>query len=89
MVQLLERIEEGTAELSDIDLLGNIGERILGRSLCALGDFAVYPVRSYIQHWRAEFEAHIEHGGCPFEGESSIQGIIAPSDAHSQLTVLA
>jgi NADH-quinone oxidoreductase subunit F len=83
MVQLLERIEEGTAELSDIDLLSNVGARILGRSLCALGDFAVYPVRSYIQHWRPEFEAHIEQGGCPFGGESSIEGIVAPSDSHS------
>ncbi len=89
MVQLLERIEAGDAELSDIDLLGSVGSRILGRSLCALGDFAVYPVRSYLQHWRAEFEAHIEHGGCPFGGESSIEGIVAPSDAHSHLKVLA
>ncbi len=89
MVQILERIEEGTAELSDLDLLSNIGSRILGRSLCALGDFAVYPVRSYLQHWRPEFEAHIEHGGCPFAGESSIEGIVAPSDAHSHLKVLA
>ena len=89
MVQLLERIEAGEAELSDLDLLGSIGSRILGRSLCALGDFAVYPVRSYLQYWRSEFEAHIEQGGCPFGGESSIEGIVAPSDTHSQLQVLA
>jgi NADH-quinone oxidoreductase subunit F len=88
-VQILERIEAGEADLSDIDLLESVGSRILGRSLCALGDFAVYPVHSYIKHWRSEFVAHIEQGGCPFEGESSIQGIVAPSDAHSQLTVLA
>ena len=69
MVQLLERIEAGEAEMSDLDLLNNVGDRILGRSLCALGDFAVYPVRSYLQHWRSEFEAHIEQGGCPFGGE--------------------
>jgi NADH-quinone oxidoreductase subunit F len=89
MVQLLERVEEGTAELSDLDLLGDIGSRILGRSLCALGDFAVYPVRSYLQHWRPEFEAHIEQGGCPFHGESSIEGIVAPSDAHAHEAVTA
>src|SRR5581483_10561586 len=83
MVQILERIEDGTAAMSDIDLLANVGNRILGRSLCALGDFAVYPVRSYLQHWRAEFEAHVEHGGCPFGGESTLDGIVAPSDAHT------
>jgi NADH-quinone oxidoreductase subunit F len=87
MVQLLERIEAGEAELSDLDLLANVGERILGRSLCALGDFAVYPVASYLRHWRPEFEAHIEQGGCPFDGESSIEGIVAPSDAHAHAPV--
>ena len=85
MVQLLERIEAGEGELSDLDLLENVGNRILGRSLCALGDFAVYPVRSYIQHWRSEFEAHIEQGGCPFGGESTLEGIVAPSDAHAHV----
>ena len=89
MVQLLERIEAGEGELADLDLLSSVGSRILGRSLCALGDFAVYPVRSYLEHWRSEFEAHIEHGGCPFGGESSIEGIVAPSDAHRHLTVTA
>src|SRR5215213_2249803 len=43
MVQLLEKIEAGEAELSDIELLRSVGSRILGKSLCALGDFAVYP----------------------------------------------
>ena len=49
----------------------------------------MYPVRSYLQHWRAEFEAHIEQGGCPFDGESSIEGIVAPSDAHAHVEVPA
>ena len=83
MVQILERIEEGTAAYADLDLLANVGERILGRSLCALGDFAVYPVRSYLQHWRDEFEAHLDRSGCPFSGGSTLEGIVAPSDAHT------
>jgi NADH-quinone oxidoreductase subunit F len=83
MVQILERIEAGTAELSDIDLLRSVGSRILGKSLCALGDFAVYPVASYIEKWGDEFVAHIEQGGCPFDGASSLEGIVAPSDAQT------
>ena len=66
-------------------LLANVGDRILGRSLCALGDFAVYPVRSYLQHWRPEFEAHLEEGGCPFGGESSLEHVLAPVVMHSHL----
>ena len=83
MVQLLERIEAGEADPADIDLLANVGNRILGRSLCALGDFAVYPVASYMRHWGDEFYAHVEHAGCPFEGSSTLEGIVAPSDAHA------
>src|SRR5213596_1798582 len=40
LVQILEKTEDGRAEYSDLDLLDNVGSRILGRSLCALGDFA-------------------------------------------------
>ncbi len=83
MVQLLEKLERGDGELSDIDLLKSVGSRILGKSLCALGDFAVYPVASYIEKWGDEFVAHVEQGGCPFEGASTLEGIVAPSDAHS------
>ncbi len=83
MVQLLEKIEAGNGELSDLDLLGSVGSRILGKSLCALGDFAVYPVASYMDKWRAEFEAHVHEGRCPFDGASSLEGILAPSDAHA------
>ena len=89
MVQILEKIEAGDAELSDLELLDSVGTRILGRSLCALGDFAVYPVASYLKHWRSEFEAHIELGRCPFDGASSIEGIVAPSDVHRHVEVTA
>ena len=87
MVQILERIEAGTAQLSDIELLESIGSRILGRSLCALGDFAVYPTHSYVTKWRDEFVAHIEQGCCPYGGESSLEGIIAPLDQHTHSPV--
>ena len=82
MVQLLEKIEAGEAELSDLDLLDNVGARILGRSLCALGDFAVYPVASYLKKWRDEFVAHIEQGAAPTAASRRSKGIVAPLDAH-------
>ena len=83
MVQLLEKIEAGTGTHADLELLGSVGQRILGRSLCALGDFAVYPVASYVQKWRSEFEAHIDQGCCPHDGTSTLEGITSPSDSHS------
>jgi len=83
LVQLLQKIEDGRGEYSDLDLIESVGSRILGRSLCALGDFAVYPVQSYLRKFRSEFEAHVEQHGCPFGGESSVEGIVAPSDQHA------
>jgi NADH-quinone oxidoreductase subunit F len=83
MVQILESIENGTATLADLELLDSVGDNILGKVLCALGEFAVYPVASYLHKWHHEFVAHIEHGGCPFEGSSSLEGILAPSDQHA------
>ncbi|MDQ3822058.1 MAG: NADH-quinone oxidoreductase subunit NuoF [Actinomycetota bacterium] len=85
LVQLLTKLEEGRAEEADLDLLDDVCDRMLGRSLCALGDFAVYPVSSYLRKFRSEFEAHLD-GGCPFD-ESPIEGIFAPVDQHAHSSV--
>jgi NADH-quinone oxidoreductase subunit F len=82
MVQLLEKIEAGRAELSDLDLLRSCNSRILGKVLCALGEFAVYPVDSYMEKWGDEFVAHVEQGRCPYDGTSSLEGIFAPIRQH-------
>jgi NADH-quinone oxidoreductase subunit F len=83
MVQLLEKIEAGDGEMSDLELLSSINGRILGKVLCALGEFAVYPVASYMDKWGDEFRAHVEQGRCPFGGESSLEGILAPIAQHA------
>ena len=86
MVQLLEKIEAGDASHADLDLLESICEGILGRSLCALGDFAVYPVSSFMRKFPDEFRAHVDRGSCPFGDSSTLDGILAPSDQHAQHT---
>ena len=83
MVQLLERIEAGEGSMADLELLLNVCDRIFGKSLCALGDFAAWPVSAYVSKFRDEFEAHLDGRGCPFAGESSLEGIVAPVDQHT------
>jgi NADH-quinone oxidoreductase subunit F len=83
LVQLLTKIENGEAARTDLELLEDVCDRMLGRSLCALGDFAVYPVSSYLRKYRSEFEAHVTGASCPFAGESSIEGIVAPIAQHA------
>jgi NADH-quinone oxidoreductase subunit F len=83
MVQLLEAIETGEATHSQLDLLLDVCDRILGKCLCPLGDAAALPVASYVVKFRDEFRAHVDQGGCPFGGESSLEGLFAPVDQHA------
>jgi NADH-quinone oxidoreductase subunit F len=83
LVQLLEKIEEGRGTQADLDLVTKVCDRIEGKSLCALGDFAVWCVGSYVEKFPDEFQQHIDEGRCPYGGESSIDGVLAPSDQHT------
>jgi NADH-quinone oxidoreductase subunit F len=83
MVQILEAIEEGRSTHDQLDLLLSVCDRILGKCLCPLGDAAAMPVASYVDKFRDEFRRHVDEGGCPFGGESSLEGIFAPVDQHT------
>jgi NADH-quinone oxidoreductase subunit F len=82
MVQLLRKIEEGEATQGELDVLLNVCDRILGNCLCPLGDAAAMPVASYVAKFRDEYQRHIDEGGCPLGGESSLEGVLAPVDQH-------
>ncbi len=83
MVQLLRKIEDGRAEQAELDLLLSVCDRMLGKCLCALGDFAAGPVVEYVRKYRDEFQRHLDEGGCPYKGESSLEGVFAPVDQHA------
>jgi NADH-quinone oxidoreductase subunit F len=83
MVALLHKIEDGHASQGELDLLLDVCDRILGKCLCPLGDAAAMPIASYVDKFRAEFQAHLDSGGCPFGGESSLDGLFAPVDQHT------
>ena len=40
-------------------------------------------VASCVTKFRDEFRAHLEHSGCPFGHDSSLDGLFAPSDQHA------
>ncbi|WP_334134353.1 NADH-quinone oxidoreductase subunit NuoF [Tepidimonas sp.] len=62
--RVVDRIENGQGRPSDLELLDNVAENIMGRTICALGDAAAMPVRGMIKHFRHEFEYHVEHKTC-------------------------
>ena len=69
--QTLAALERGEGSESDLDLLLDQCDNILGRSFCALGDGATSPISSSIQFFREEYLAHLTHGGCPFDPAAS------------------
>ena len=62
LYRMLTRIVEGKGALEDLNRLDDVASKIEGRTICALGDAAAMPVRSFLQHFRPEFEYYIEHG---------------------------
>lgn len=64
LYRMLNRIEHGEGRMEDLDVLDNVAHNIMGRTICALGDAAAMPVRSFIKHFRDEFAHHIQHKSC-------------------------
>jgi NADH-quinone oxidoreductase subunit F len=64
LYRIVHRIEHGEGRKEDLDLLLSVGENIAGRTICALGEAAVWPVQGMLRHFRDEFEYHIEHKRC-------------------------
>jgi NADH-quinone oxidoreductase subunit F len=64
LYRIVHRIEHGEGRKEDLDLLLSVGENIAGRTICALGEAAVWPVQGMLRHYRDEFEYHIEHKRC-------------------------
>jgi NADH-quinone oxidoreductase subunit F len=62
--RVVDRIENGKGRQSDLEMLDNVAENIMGRTICALGDAAAMPVRGMLKHFRSEFEHHVEHQCC-------------------------
>jgi NADH-quinone oxidoreductase subunit F len=63
LYRMLCRIIDGKGQVEDMDKLVDVANKIEGRTICALGDAAAWPVQSFLKHFRHEFEYMIENGG--------------------------
>ena len=89
LTSILQKIEDGRGTQADMDLLVSVAERINGKCLCPLGDSDAVAVISYFDKFRDEFQAHINEGGCPFHGSSSLDHLLAPVAMHIHNEALA
>jgi NADH-quinone oxidoreductase subunit F len=62
--RLVHRIEKGDATLEDIETLRRAAKNIEGRTICAFGEAAAWPVGGFLKHFYDEFVYHIEHKKC-------------------------
>ena len=60
MWRVMERLVQGRAEISEIDMLLEVTTEIEGHTICALGDAAAWPIQGLIRHFRPEMEKRIE-----------------------------
>ncbi len=68
LYRVVNRIENGQGRMADLALLDNVADNIAGRTICALGDAAALPVKSFLKHFRHEFEHHIAQQRCLVQG---------------------
>lgn len=60
MERLLHRVYDGHGTMQDVETLESVANQISGRTLCALGEFAVNPVLSTIKHFPEEYRAKVK-----------------------------
>jgi NADH-quinone oxidoreductase subunit F len=64
--KLVGRIEAGEGRPGDVELILDLCENMMGRTICALADAAVMPAQSFIWKFREEFDRHIGEQKCPY-----------------------
>jgi NADH-quinone oxidoreductase subunit F len=87
LTAILRKLEDGRASQADLDLLLDVCDRINGKCLCPLGDSDALIVASYVAKFREEFQRHIDDGGCPYGGTSSLDHVLAPVQMHTHSPV--
>ena len=71
MVRTIERLEQGKGTEEDVETMLDVGDNIIGRAFCALGDAVPVPIQGAIKYFRDEIVQHQKEGGCPFDPAAS------------------
>lgn len=64
LYRLTHDVEQGRASLADLETLRRSAKNIEGRTICAFGEAAAWPVGGCLKHFYDEFVYHVEHGTC-------------------------
>lgn len=65
LYRLVHDIEHGRGTMEDIETLRRAAKNIEGRTICAFGEAAAWPVGGMLKYFYDEFVYHVEHKKCP------------------------
>jgi NADH-quinone oxidoreductase subunit F len=60
--RLYDRLAGGKADAEDIATMNSVAGQMIGKCICALGEFAVNPVIATIKHFTEDYEAAVSAG---------------------------
>jgi NADH-quinone oxidoreductase subunit F len=90
LLKLLRRFEASEAMEGDIDLLYDVAKNIEGRTICALGEAAAWPVYFTIERFREDFEKRVKPG-LKIESPNRVHGLrkggLEPVQLHVPMVV--
>ena len=75
MLEILEKITEGSGETEDLEKLERLAKTIQKASVCGLGQTAPNPVLSTMKYFRDEYIAHIRDKKCPAKECKALRAI--------------
>ena len=69
--KIVSGIHAGTGRLQDVQLIEQVSQHMMGRTICALSDAAAMPALSFVEKFREEFEFYVR------EGRSRVKEVVA------------
>ena len=60
--KIVKNLLKGEAQSQDLDLIENISENMMGKTICALSDAAALPAISFVTKFKSEFMYHANKG---------------------------
>jgi len=74
VTKITNNILEGNGTLGDVDKLSELAENVEGRTICAFGEAFAWPILSFLEHFRHEFDYFVAHGRSMISGSKSMIG---------------
>ena len=65
--KIVHRLELGHGRPGDIQMMLDIADRAIGKTICVFAEAFGWPIQSYIAKFRSEFESHVRERKCPMK----------------------